>query len=92
MKEIRGIVLPWPTAVPMKSLCREHYSHSQSLSAACRSFRPDDLLRGHVFARVGRKMYPRWQSKPLGLDAYHEMRDLFTELKIIDALAAARRA
>ncbi len=38
------------------------------------------------------KMYPRWPSRPLTLDAYHEMRDLFCELKIIDAPAAARRA
>jgi len=38
------------------------------------------------------KMYPRWPSKPLSRDAYDEMRDLFTELKIINAPAQARTA
>jgi dihydrodipicolinate synthase/N-acetylneuraminate lyase len=38
------------------------------------------------------KMYPRWPSKPLSRDAYDEMRDLFTELKIINAPAQARSA
>ncbi len=28
-------------------------------------------------------MYPRWPSKPLSREAYDEMRDLLTELKII---------
>jgi 2-dehydro-3-deoxy-D-pentonate aldolase len=38
------------------------------------------------------KMYPRWPSKPLSREAYDELRDLFVELKIIDAPAAAKRA
>ena len=38
------------------------------------------------------KMYPRWPSKPLSRDAYDEMRDLFTELKIINAPAQAQSA
>jgi dihydrodipicolinate synthase/N-acetylneuraminate lyase len=38
------------------------------------------------------KMYPRWPSKPLSRDAYDEMRDLFTQLKIINAPAQARTA
>jgi hypothetical protein len=38
------------------------------------------------------KMYPRWPSKPLSRDAYDEMRDLFTELKILNAPAQARTA
>lgn len=35
------------------------------------------------------KMYPRWPSKPLSREAYDEMRDLFTELKIIGSAAKA---
>ena len=35
------------------------------------------------------KMYPRWPSKPLSREAYDEMRDLFTELKIIGAAGQA---
>ena len=38
------------------------------------------------------KMYPRWPSKPLSREAYDEMRDLFSELKIIYAPAKARSA
>ena len=38
------------------------------------------------------KMYPRWPSRPLSREAYDELRDLFAELKIIDAPAAAKRA
>jgi dihydrodipicolinate synthase/N-acetylneuraminate lyase len=38
------------------------------------------------------KMYPRWPSKPLGREAYDELRDLFAELKIIGAPAQAKRA
>jgi hypothetical protein len=37
-------------------------------------------------------MYPRWPSKPLSLDAYDELRDLFTELKIITKPAKAASA
>jgi len=37
-------------------------------------------------------MYPRWPSKPLSREAYDEMRDLFSELKIIYAPAKARSA
>jgi dihydrodipicolinate synthase/N-acetylneuraminate lyase len=38
------------------------------------------------------KMYPRWPSKPLSREAYDELRDLFTELKIISTQAKAQRA
>jgi len=38
------------------------------------------------------KMYPRWPSRPLSRDAYDELRDLFTELKIIGAVAQVRSA
>ena len=38
------------------------------------------------------KMYPRWPSKPLSREAYDELRDLFTELKIIGAPAKAKSA
>jgi N-acetylneuraminate lyase/4-hydroxy-tetrahydrodipicolinate synthase len=38
------------------------------------------------------KMYPRWPSKPLSREAYDELRDLFTELKIINAPAKAKSA
>lgn len=38
------------------------------------------------------KMYPRWPAKPLSRDGYDELRDLFTELKIIGAPAQARSA
>jgi dihydrodipicolinate synthase/N-acetylneuraminate lyase len=38
------------------------------------------------------KMYPRWPSKPLSREAYDELRDLFTELKIISTPAKAKRA
>ena len=38
------------------------------------------------------KMYPRWPSKPLSLDAYDELRNLFTELKIISKPAKAMSA
>jgi hypothetical protein len=37
-------------------------------------------------------MYPRWPSKPLSREAYDELRDLFTELKIIGAPAKAKSA
>lgn len=40
----------------------------------------------------GVKMYPRWPSKPLTSDAYDELRDLFSELKIISTPAKAKRA
>jgi dihydrodipicolinate synthase/N-acetylneuraminate lyase len=38
------------------------------------------------------KMYPRWPSKPLTSDAYDELRELFSELKIISAPAKMRTA
>lgn len=38
------------------------------------------------------KMYPRWPSKPLSREAYDELRDLFSELKIIGAPSQARSA
>jgi dihydrodipicolinate synthase/N-acetylneuraminate lyase len=38
------------------------------------------------------KMYPRWPSRPLSREAYDEMRDLFTELKIVSAPAKAKSA
>ena len=38
------------------------------------------------------KMYPRWPSKPLSRDAYDELRDLFTELKIIAVAGQVRSA
>lgn len=38
------------------------------------------------------KMYPRWPSKPLSREAYDELRDLFTELKIIGVPAKAKSA
>jgi dihydrodipicolinate synthase/N-acetylneuraminate lyase len=38
------------------------------------------------------KMYPRWPSKPLSREAYDELRDLFSELKIIGAPAQVRSA
>src|SRR6266542_3090607 len=38
------------------------------------------------------KMYPRWPSKPLSREAYEELRDLFTELKIISTRARAKSA
>lgn len=38
------------------------------------------------------KMYPRWPSKPLSREAYDELHDLFTELKIIGAPAKVRSA
>jgi len=38
------------------------------------------------------QMYPRWPSKPLSREAYDELRDLFTELKIIGAPAQVRSA
>lgn len=38
------------------------------------------------------KMYPRWPSRPLSREAYDEMRDLFTELKIITTPAKAMSA
>jgi dihydrodipicolinate synthase/N-acetylneuraminate lyase len=38
------------------------------------------------------KMYPRWPSKPLSREAYDELHDLFTELKIIGTPAQAKSA
>jgi dihydrodipicolinate synthase/N-acetylneuraminate lyase len=38
------------------------------------------------------KLYPRWPSKPLSWQACDELRDLFSELRIIDHLAKARTA
>lgn len=38
------------------------------------------------------KMYPRWPSRPLSAEAHEELRQLFAELKIIDAPAKAKRA
>ena len=38
------------------------------------------------------KMYPRWPSKPLSREAYDELRDLFTELKIIAVAGQVRSA
>jgi dihydrodipicolinate synthase/N-acetylneuraminate lyase len=38
------------------------------------------------------KMYPRWPSKPLSPEAHDELRDLFTELKIISTQARAKSA
>jgi dihydrodipicolinate synthase/N-acetylneuraminate lyase len=38
------------------------------------------------------KMYPRWPSKPLTHEAYIELRDLFTELNIIQMPARAKTA
>jgi dihydrodipicolinate synthase/N-acetylneuraminate lyase len=38
------------------------------------------------------KMYPRWSSKPLSPEAHDELRDLFTELKIISTQARAKSA
>ena len=38
------------------------------------------------------KMSPRWPSNPLSREAYDELRDLFTELKIIGAPAKAKSA
>jgi dihydrodipicolinate synthase/N-acetylneuraminate lyase len=38
------------------------------------------------------KMYPRWPSKPLSREAYDELRDLFSGLKIIGAPAQAKSA
>ena len=38
------------------------------------------------------KMYPRWPSKPLSLEAYDELRNLFVELKIISSPVKAKRA
>jgi dihydrodipicolinate synthase/N-acetylneuraminate lyase len=38
------------------------------------------------------KMYPRWPSKPLSREAHDELRDLFTELKIISTRARAKSA
>ncbi len=37
-------------------------------------------------------MYPRWPSKPLSQEAHDELRQLFTELKIISEAAKARSA
>ena len=38
------------------------------------------------------KMYPRWPSKPLIHEAYIELRDLFTELSIIETPGRVKSA
>jgi dihydrodipicolinate synthase/N-acetylneuraminate lyase len=38
------------------------------------------------------KMYPRWPSKPLSMEAYDELRDLFVELNLIQAPGQAKIA
>jgi len=38
------------------------------------------------------KMYPRWPSKPLTHEAYVELRDLFTELSIIETPGRVKSA
>jgi dihydrodipicolinate synthase/N-acetylneuraminate lyase len=38
------------------------------------------------------KMYPRWPSRPLSAEASDELRELFTELRIVEARAAAKSA
>jgi dihydrodipicolinate synthase/N-acetylneuraminate lyase len=38
------------------------------------------------------KMYPRWPSKPLSMEAYDELRDLFVELNLAQAAGRAKIA
>jgi dihydrodipicolinate synthase/N-acetylneuraminate lyase len=38
------------------------------------------------------KMYPRWPSKPLSMEAYDEMRDLFVELNLVQTPEQAKTA
>jgi dihydrodipicolinate synthase/N-acetylneuraminate lyase len=38
------------------------------------------------------KMYPRWPSKPLSMEAYDELRDLFMELNLVQAPGRAKIA
>jgi hypothetical protein len=38
------------------------------------------------------KMYPRWPSKPLSMEAYEELRDLFIELNLVQAPGQAKIA
>jgi hypothetical protein len=37
-------------------------------------------------------MYPRWPSKPLSMEAYDELRDLFVELNLVQAAGRAKIA
>jgi dihydrodipicolinate synthase/N-acetylneuraminate lyase len=38
------------------------------------------------------KMYPRWPSKPLSMDAYEELRDLFVEMNLVQTPGQAKIA
>jgi dihydrodipicolinate synthase/N-acetylneuraminate lyase len=38
------------------------------------------------------KMYPRWPSKPLSMEAHDELRDLFIELNLVQAPGQAKIA
>jgi len=38
------------------------------------------------------KMYPRWPSKPLSMEAYDELRDLFVELNLVQAAGRVKTA
>jgi len=82
MEQVRGVVLPSPTVFLEDGRVDERLMRELT----------DWFLACGVHAFFVLGSYGQGPAKPLSLDAYDELRDLFTELKIISKPAKAMGA